>query len=232
MENMSVYATREEVMAFAMRENLVFSEVRKAQVYALYEIEGLCRADICTVTGYKPSTVSTMRYHMADFAELAEMIFTNRPVMQTAPIRKNRDPDPSTAVRVTVRRFKDGRSVLMNYLPECGEDIKGQHTAYLFKFYGEDRTVPLFSKIGTTERTVNERLRQEIGEYCKKFPIQSVDICKIVDCGEMPPESYESYLRALLMKEYPGTWKKNDRFFGTDVDTDRFTELCQVFDVM
>ena len=227
MENMSVYASREEIMAFALRESLVFSEVRRAQVYALYEMEGLNRADICAVTGYKPSTVSTMRYKMENFATLAEMVFGNAPADPL--VQQNHDPDPSTAVRVAVRRFKDGRSVQMNYLPECGEDVKGQHTAYLFKFYGEDRTAPLFTKIGTTERTVNERLRQEIGEYAKNFPIQSVDICKIVDCGARPPEGCESYLRCMLMKDYPGTWKKNDRFFDTDVDTDRFVKLCQEF---
>ena len=230
MENMSVYASREEIMAFALRESLVFSEVRRAQVYALYEMEGLNRADICAVTGYKPSTVSTMRYKMENFATLAEMVFGNAPAEPL--VHKNRDPDPSTAIRVAVRRFKDGRSVQMNYLPECGEDVKGQHTAYLFKFYGEDRTAPLFTKIGTTERTVNERLRQEIGEYAKNFPIQSVDICKIVDCGAMPPEGCESYLRCMLMKDYPGTWKKNDRFFNADVDTERFMELCQAFNGM
>ncbi len=130
--------------------------------------------------------------------------------------------------RTTIRRCGNVR-IPMNYLENCGPDVKGQQSVYLFKFYTKNRELPVFSKIGTTAKSINERLRQEIGEYRRKFDIRSVDVCKIIDCGEMPAESYESYLRALLMKDYPGTWKRNDRFFGVDVDTERFEELCGIF---
>ena len=133
-----------------------------------------------------------------------------------------------TPARTTIRRCGE-MAIPMNYLPCCGEDVKGQQTAYLFKFYTSDRTIPIFSKIGTTAKSVNERLRDEIGEYRKKFDIQSVDICKIYDCGEMPAESYESFLRAVLMKKFPNSWHKNDRFFGVDIPTDIFTTLCDTY---
>ena len=52
---------------------------------------------------------------------------------------------------------------------------------------------------------------------------------KIYDCGNVPAEAYESYLRALLIAEFPNTWHRNDRFFGVDIPTDRFCELCDQF---
>ncbi len=120
--------------------------------------------------------------------------------------------------------------VNINYLEGYGTDIKDTEQTYLFKFYGKDNTVPLFTKIGTTAKSCNTRIRQEIGEYRQKgFDVRNVDICKIVQCGSIPAESYESFLRAFLMKDYPDTWRRNDRFFGTDVLTSRFVELCEMY---
>lgn len=116
----------------------------------------------------------------------------------------------------------------MNYLAGCGEDVAGQQTVYLFKFYGANHKI-IFSKIGTTSVSVDTRLRQEIGEYMKKFDIVSVDVCKIYDCGNLPAESFESFLRATLIKKFPNTWYRNDRFFDVDIPVETFTSLCDTF---
>lgn len=131
-------------------------------------------------------------------------------------------------IKYTKTRRCSGFIIPMNYLSDCGEDVKGQQTLYLFKFYNSNHEI-IFSKIGTTKVSVNERLRQEVAEYLKKFDVASVDVCKIYDCGEMPAESYESFLRATLIKKYPNTWHKNDRFFGVNIPTETFTTLCDTF---
>lgn len=216
----SAYSTNEEIRAFAKDNGLFYPDVHRAQVYFLYHVEEVRRARIAEITGYSVATLSTMRNHVGDYAELAEEIFVE--VVEETP------SEPTIPILTTYRRCGDV-VVPMNYLPGCGEDVKGQQTTYLFKFYTSNSAVPVFSKIGTTAKSVNERLRQEIGEYRKKFDIRSVDVCRIYDCGELPPESFESYLRCKLIKKFPGTWKKNDRFFDTDIPEDLFTALCDQF---
>lgn len=224
MITISVYSAPAAIRAFARDNDLAFSEVRRAQVYALYEMFGHKRSEICDITGYAPSTVSTMRYKMEQFAALAEMIF-GEAEEEPAEVVEVVVPTPTTT---KVRRFRDGLAVPMNYLPGCGEDVEGRRTVYLFKFYGADRSVPIFSKIGTTERSVDGRLRDEIGTYRKSgFDVRSVDVCKMLDCGEIPPEACESQLRADFVKQFPGTYRKNDRFFDVDIPEDIFTKICQ-----
>ena len=133
-------------------------------------------------------------------------------------------------VIVTKVRKCKGVKVKMNYLEDFGEDVKNSQQCYLFKFFTDDEVMPIFSKIGTTGKSCNERLRDEIGEYREKgFNILSVDIAKIYQCGDLPAEAFESFLRAYFIKDYPNTWRKNDRFFGADVDVDKFVKLCKMF---
>lgn len=216
----SVYSPADEMHNFAEQMGLRYPDVRKAQVYFLYHVEDVRRARISAITGYSPNTLSSLRNRVSDYASLAEELFLEVIEEDTAEV--------AVPVRTTYRRCGDV-VVPMNYLPGCGEDVQGQQTTYLFKFYTADTAVPVFSKIGTTAKSVNERLRQEIGEYRKKFDIRSVDVCRIYDCGELPPESFESFLRCKLIKKFPGTWKKNDRFFGTDIPEELFTALCEQF---
>lgn len=133
-------------------------------------------------------------------------------------------------MKVKIRKFRNGDTVPMIFLDDCGADVPNAQQAYLFKFYGEDAEMPIFSKIGTTTRTAEGRLRDEIGEYRKKgFVVAKVEICAIIQCGEWPAEGHESYLRSLLMDEYPNTWRKNDRFFDVNVSTKRFLAICEEY---
>ena len=187
--------------------------IRQMQVAFLYHECNEDYARISEITGY---AISTCR------------IYARKPYVVeffcVVPV-----PAPITPDRITIRNCQ-GVAVPMNYLPDCGEDVRGQQTVYLFKFYCSDRFVPVFSKIGTTSVSVNSRLRQEIGGYRKNgFDIQSVDVCRIYDCGNCPAEAFESYLRALLIAEFPNTWHKNDRFFGVDIPTERFNAICNQF---
>lgn len=110
------------------------------------------------------------------------------------------------------------------------KDTKEGEKAYFFKFYEDANRPPVFDKIGTTTKRCLDRLKQEIRYYNKAgFEIERVEICEIWDCGNTPAESYESFMRALLIKKFPNTWHKNDRFFGTDIPTSLFTSLCRQY---
>ncbi len=129
---------------------------------------------------------------------------------------------------VKFRRFKDGRPpVAMEFMPDCGENLKGEQAVYFFKFYSEE--ILLFNKVGTSAKDVVARLRDEIGEYSKKFSIRRVEIHRIRSCGMYPAEGAESALRAELIRQYPTAFRKNDRFFGVDIDPAVFDEIVDGF---
>lgn len=129
---------------------------------------------------------------------------------------------------VKFRRFKDGRPpVAIEFMPDCGENLKGEQAVYFFKFYSEE--ILLFNKVGTSAKDVVARLRDEIGEYSKKFSIRRVEIHRIRSCGMYPAEGAESALRAELIRQYPTAFRKNDRFFGVDIDPCVFDEIVDRF---
>lgn len=126
--------------------------------------------------------------------------------------------------KVEYRRFRNGKqAVRMDFMENCGANIKGRETVYFFKFYSN--TELLFNKIGTTTRDVISRLKEEIGYYSNSFDLARVEIHRIVDCGEYPAEGAESVLRAELIKQYPKAFRKNDRFFAVDISPSTFDQI-------
>ena len=229
MKKLSVFADFDEIYAFAAATGISSTDIRKAQVYYLYHEAGYQRKDIATITKYAPSTLSTMRNKVLEYKMVAEKIFIE--FDSAGEIAAKNSSKILVARESAVKYRKCGElSIPMVYLPDCGEDLEGQRTAYFFKFYGTDREAPIFCKIGTTIKSVDERLRREIGDYRKAgLDIRAVEICKIYDCGSLPPEAFESYLRAMLIARYPNSYVRNDRFFGVDIDTDLFIQLCAEF---
>lgn len=209
-ENLSCYASGEELASFAIDHGMSVTEVKHAQVCYLYHVANVARKEISEITGYAVSTLSTLRNKVLDLLDVAKRLFTG-------------------VKEKVVKTVHKSATISINFLNGCGADIDHAEQVYLFKFYGAE-PVPIFSKIGTTTRTCKKRVAQEIRAYIKAgFDIQRVDVCKIIQCGEMPAESYESFLRAKLIKEYSNTWVKNDRFFGVDLPVDRFITLCNQF---
>lgn len=121
----------------------------------------------------------------------------------------------------------------IHFLNDCqikDNTIQGEKT-YLFRFYNKEKLI--FSKIGTTTKTCQKRLKDEIRYYDNRgFDIRKVEMCEIIDCGEVPAESYESYLRALLIKKFPNTWHKNDRFFGINIPIELFNKICMQYNTI
>lgn len=127
-------------------------------------------------------------------------------------------------VVIKLRKFRDGRPpVQMVFMPNCGENLRGVQAVYFFKFYNADSLE--FNKIGTSAKDVIARLRDEIGEYSKKFNIRKVEIHRICSCGGYPAECAESALRYELIRRHPEAFRKNDRFFNVDIDPAVFDEI-------
>lgn len=85
---------------------------------------------------------------------------------------------------------------------------------YLFSFFDAKNNL-VCSKIGTTTRTVRERLKEELNSstYKNTGCVKAV-INRVYDCGDTPAEGLESYFRAIYIKKYPNSFKKNDRFMN------------------
>ena len=222
----TMFATMSEIRVFCSESGYPFHDVNLAQIYALYEMAGWRRAEIADHLGYAVSTVSTKRSKMWDYAELAEMLFGCGMTEEAVEIVEEA---PIVVEPVTLyRRFKDGRpAVAMEFMPECGANIKGEEAVYFFKFYNANGLE--FNKVGTSAKDVVARLRDEIGEYSKKFDIRRVEIHRIMSCGNRPAEGAESALRAELIRQYPNAFRKNDRFFGVDIAPEVFDEIVNSF---
>lgn len=215
----TMFATMSEIREFTNRSDYSFHDVNLAQIYALYQMAGWSRSMIAEHLGYTTSTVSTKRHYIWDYAELAEVLFGDAEEM-TVEVVEEVVIEPS----VLYRKFKDGRpAVAMEFMPECGANVKDEEAVYFFKFFGE--TTLHFNKIGTSAKDVIARLRDEIGGYSKKFDIRRVEIHRIKPLGNFPAEGAESELRSKLIKQYPNAFRKNDRFFGVDIDPAIFDEI-------
>jgi hypothetical protein len=221
----SVFASREDVYRFCdENQEYDWKEVIYAQIYALYIMEGWSRGQIARHMNYSPATISTKRSKMWDYAELAEMLFGGAEIVEEVVEEVAVVVEPTTIYR----KFKDGRpAVAMEFMPECGANVKGEEAVYFFKFYNSESLE--FNKVGTSAKDVVARLRDEIGDYSKKFNIRRVEIHRIMPLGNFPAEGAESALRAELIRQYPNAFRKNDRFFGVDISPAVFDEILKKY---
>ncbi len=221
----SMFAEREEVRGCAIENGYSPNDGILAQIYALYEIAHWKRAEIANHLNYAPSTVSTKRSKMWECAELAKILFEDT----TSADEFVEVVEEVVEKRVLYRKFKNDTKpkVPMEFMPDCGENIQNEQAVYFFKFF--DETELLFDKIGTTAKDVVGRLRDEIGDYSKKFNIRRVEIHRICSCGNLPAEGAESALRAEMIRRYPEAFRRNDRFFGVDISPIVFDEVLKNF---
>ena len=223
-----MYATRTEIRDYGNEHGIPFAHINLAQIYALYTFAEWTRSQIADHLDYSPSTVSTKRSKMWEFSDLAEMLFTDNAEEKIEIIIEKKVEEKPIEQKILFRNFKDGRpSVPMEFMPNCGKNIKNEEAVYFFKFYNVNSLE--FNKIGTSAKDVVGRLRQEIGEYSKKFDIRKVEIHRIRPCGNIPAEGAESALRAELIRQYPTAFRKNDRFFGVDIAPEVFDEIVSRF---
>ena len=101
----------------------------------------------------------------------------------------------------------------------------GKQLVYLYKFYDAFGKL-ICSKVGTTTRLPEQRLKEEIKYYQKHdIPVDHAEICSVIDCGAIPAEGAESITRAAFIRKHPEAFCKNDRFFGVDISTRAFNKI-------
>lgn len=101
----------------------------------------------------------------------------------------------------------------------------GKQLVYLFKFYTNKGEL-ICSKVGTTTRLPEQRLKEEIKYYQKHdIPVATAEMCSIIDCGAIPAEGAESITRAAFIRKHPEAFCKNDRFFGVDISVRSFNKI-------
>lgn len=74
----------------------------------------------------------------------------------------------------------------------------------------------IYYKVGTTTRKMESRMKEHL-EYYEGEGVYKIEIDKVYDCGTIPAEGLESYIRAKMIKIHPNAFKKNDRFIADEV---------------
>lgn len=101
-----------------------------------------------------------------------------------------------------------------------GFDIreKDGEICYLFEFYNDEGEL-LCSKVGTTTRTIRQRLIEELrSKTYKGMGATRATVNRVYKCGDLPAEGLESLIRSEYIKKYPKSFKKNDRFINEYFD--------------
>ena len=114
---------------------------------------------------------------------------------------------------------------------ENGVDLLDNATqkCYLFSFYDEFDNL-VCSKVGTTVRTVRQRLKEELNNKTyKEMGCVRAIVHRVYDCGELPAEGLESYFRAKYIKKYPNSFKKNDRFVNEFFDLAQADKIAEKY---
>lgn len=117
----------------------------------------------------------------------------------------------------TKRKNKYSDAILIS--SDCKSLLdEANEKCYLFEFFDENDN-SICSKVGTTTRTVLQRLKEELKSktYTEMGAVKAV-IHRVYDCGQLPAEGLESYFRAMYIRKYPNSFKKNDRFINAKFD--------------
>ena len=122
-------------------------------------------------------------------------------------------------------KVKNTNILIADDCPEWNNS-SGIEKCYLIEFFNE-KFESIASKVGTTIRTVQTRIREEL----KSKTYQNMDakycaIHRVYDCGDIPAEGVESLFRAEYIKRYPASFCKNDRFIKEHFD---YAEADKIF---
>lgn len=188
-------------------------QVKHAQVVYLNKVMNKSVTEIADITGYVESTVQRYIKKFAKLLEWAKEIFSNV---------KEKIIDyvfPRKSVFEEKIKVAEGIDLLDNVSQKC----------YLISFYDEKNQL-VCSKVGTTTRTVIQRIKEELrSKTYKKHGCDSVIIHRVYDCKNLSAEGLESYLRALYIKQYPSAFEKNDRFFNIMFDLDQADKYVSTY---
>lgn len=162
-----------------------------------------------------------------------QTVYLNKHGFDTDAIAKWTGYAKST-IHTYVRKFADLLEKACATFYHVTQKVKtvmrgGRQLVYLYKFYYENGEL-ICSKVGTTTRLPEQRLKEEITYYKKHgLKVDRGEICSVIDCGAIPAEGAESYARAEYIKKYPDCFHKNDRFFGIDISTRSFNSIINSY---
>ena len=192
----------EKLNAYQKHDNLSTEERRMQLVYIIYDSTEnkpkLSSDEMCDLLGYAWNTIRNYQYKYAYLLEKAKEKFC-------------------TIVKEIIKGIVEKIPIVFG---------KGTKVCYLCKFYDSNGNL-LFSKVGTTERTVMTRIKEEMRKYGKQFDVCGAVIESVFDCGALPPEGAESAVRSYFIKKYPQAYIKNDRFMGIDINVDDFNSCVK-----
>ena len=135
-----------------------------------------------------------------------------------------------STIKAYIRKFADlleeARKTFYIITLKTKQQLKGgRQYVYLFKFFDKEGKL-ICSKVGTTTRLPEQRMKEEIRYYNKHgIEVEEGKICSVIDCGEYPAEGAESHARGAFIKRFPKAFYKNDRFFGVDIPVKTFNNL-------
>ena len=158
-----------------------------------------------------------------------QIVYLNKHGFEPAEIAKWTDYAVST-IKAYIRKYADLLEQACNLFYHITQKVKavmrgGRQLVYLYKFYYENGEL-ICSKVGTTTRLPEQRLKEEITYYRKHgIEVGNAEICSVIDCGAIPAEGAESYARAQYIKKHPAAFHKNDRFFGIDIPVRTFNKM-------
>lgn len=162
-----------------------------------------------------------------------QVVYLNKNGFSPAQIKKWVDYAEST-IKTYAKKFSDLLEVAKKTFYHITQKAKkvlvaGSQLVYLFKFYDDGENL-ICSKVGTTTRLPEQRMKEEIRSYKKSknekiASITHAEICSVIDCGEVPAEGAESVTRAYFIKKNPDKFMKNDRFVDVDIPTRTFNNI-------
>lgn len=139
-------------------------------------------------------------------------------------------------INKTVRKILEGKTLFPKLRKtdiSASEDCiienneKNVQKCYLIEFFDENDE-SICSKVGTTTRTIQERVREELrSDTYKKMGAVRCIIHRVYDCGKIPAEGLESLFRANYIRKYPNSFHKNDRFIKQKFDLAEADKICK-----
>ena len=115
----------------------------------------------------------------------------------------------SEAYRIVKRFVKKTAEAILQKEKESSEK---RQLFYLVRFLDSNGNL-IWSKIGTTTRSIKERMKEHMRKYKKQgFDVATCDVQKVWDCGKIPAEGLESEFRASYVRRFPNLYVKTDRF--------------------
>lgn len=141
--------------------------------------------------------------------------------------------DLDKIAKAIINKIKDNINQAKKVIARTGVNIiekvntvfsTGTKLCYLFKFYDSNGDL-IFSKVGTTERTIRQRLTEEIKYYRNRgIDVNFATVESVFDTGELEPEGAQDYAKGYYTKKHKGHYMRNDRF-TCDINVDGFNKL-------